>query len=146
MCSMWLSHCGGALGMPSRINIFLMQQAHALDVQHFFTGMSGMKPPWGDFIWVQELHPPKVCKLCSYVQIFSHLFCFLITSSLKYGSDQSTIPNGVPKYIYSPNTTNATLQDHLHHIHGMTWAWHNKWPPTHVQLGIEVGTYTTYYV
>jgi hypothetical protein len=39
-------------------------------------------------------------------------------SSEKYGSDKSTVPDGVANYIYGPKTGNSNLRRHLYNEHG----------------------------
>ena len=40
-----------------------------------------------------------------------------MTSSKKYDSNKSTLPNGVANYIYGPRTGNANLRKHLYQMH-----------------------------
>lgn len=42
-----------------------------------------------------------------------------MTGSEKYGTDESTIPSYVDKYIFNPNTANANLRKHLYKIHAL---------------------------
>jgi hypothetical protein len=46
-----------------------------------------------------------------------HRFCLLTTSSAKYGTDKSTLPNGVANFFYGPKTGNTNLRRHLHQVH-----------------------------
>ena len=59
-------------------------------------------------------------KFASYARkcIFPYQFCPLTTNRAKYGSDESTLPDGVPpNYFYAPSTSNAILRMHLYQIH-----------------------------
>ncbi|KAF8485555.1 hypothetical protein F5888DRAFT_1640454 [Russula emetica] len=80
-----------ALNRPVKSNV-------ALDLVHFFTGMGRTR---GKRSSNGEMPPPKICKLCSEI----------------YGTDKSTLPDGVANYIYGPNTGNTNLRRHLRQIH-----------------------------
>jgi len=86
----------------------------ALNLLHFFTCT---KPTWDKFSSKEETPTPKVCKLCSYVQTFWYLFCFLTISSEKYGFNKSVLPNNVTNFIYGPKTGISNLRRHLYQVH-----------------------------
>jgi len=86
----------------------------AHDIFHFFTGI---KPTRGKFSSDGEKPKAKICKLCAYVRIFCYLFYFLMTSSEKYGTDESKIPGDVPNFIYGLKTGNTNLRRHLYRAH-----------------------------
>lgn len=95
------------------------QQADALagpnitDIMYFFTGT---EPPQGGVIVARNPQPPKVCKLCLYVQPFFNFYLLFMTSSVKYGTNESMLP-GISNYVFRPNTASATLRRHLHQVH-----------------------------
>jgi len=88
-----------------------------LDLKHFFTGFNLFRAigPQGSLIIRQEPRPPKVCKLCSYVQNSFYIFCLLTASSEKYGTEEHL--GGVSTYIFSASTGNTILRRHLHSVH-----------------------------
>ena len=53
-----------------------------------------------------------------------------MTCSEKYGSEKSTLPDGVANYIYGPKTGNTNLRRHLYQIHAEEYdkaVLHHKW-------------------
>jgi hypothetical protein len=123
-----------ALNRPVKSNV-------ALDLVHFFTGMGRTR---GKRSSNGETPPPKICKLCSYVRTFEYLFCFLTTSSEIYGTDKSTLPDGVANYIYGPNTGNTNLRRHLRQIHAEEYdgaVLQHKWS---YKLSSELGDPSTH--
>jgi len=77
----------------------------------------GVKSTQGKFSSNGEKPGPKICKLCVYVRTLWYLFYFLTTSSEKYGTDKSKIPNDVPNFIYGLKTGNTNLRRHLYQLH-----------------------------
>ena len=103
------SQQAGALNVPIKSN-------RALDILHFFTGVR----PAQSGIFLKQDPAPKICRLCSYVMLVCMeflIFILLMTSSEKYGTDKATLPGSVATFIYSPNTGNAILRQHLYQIH-----------------------------
>lgn len=86
----------------------------ALDILHFFTGVKSTR---SKFSSDGEKPKSKICKACAYVWTSCYLFCLLTTSSQKYGTDKSKIPNDVPNFIYGLKTGNTNLRRHLHQVH-----------------------------
>ncbi|KAF8491980.1 hypothetical protein F5888DRAFT_1806971 [Russula emetica] len=107
-----------ALNRPVKSNV-------ALDLVHFFTGMGRTR---GKRSSNGETPPPKICKLCSEI----------------YGTDKSTLPDGVANYIYGPNTGNTNLRRHLRQIHAEEYdgaVLQHKWS---YKLSSELGDPSTH--
>jgi hypothetical protein len=60
-----------------------------------------------------HLRSASYARMC----VSHHRFCLLTTSSVKYGTDKSTLPNGVANFFYGPKTRNTNLRRHLHQVH-----------------------------
>jgi hypothetical protein len=60
-----------------------------------------------------HLRSASYARMC----VSPHRFCLLMTSSVKYGMDKSTLPNGVANFFYGPKTENTNLRRHLHQVH-----------------------------
>lgn len=107
-----------------------MSKKTAFDVLHFFI-FTIVEREKGKSSSNQEIPGPKICKLCSYVQTFLYVFCFLMTSRDIYGTDKSAVPRDVPNFIYGPKTANGNLRRHLNKVHAEEYDQaikQHKWP------------------